>query len=156
MPTIDNRSPCKELNCRSRAVKSGLCDDHLKTSSILSDDRHKFYNATKRDPLKGIVYRSHRWRKLSKRMIETYPLCTRCYAKGRIKGAQLTDHLVGFIDETDPHAWDESFLYPLCKKCHAIVTALEKHNNFLEMSLQSAVFLKYDGAMIRTPKEIIL
>ena len=79
-------------------------------------------------------------------MLSLYPICTKCDAEGKIVLANLTDHLFGFTGETDPNAWDENCLYPLCTNCHAAVTAMEKHINFLAMPLTKAVELKYSGA----------
>ena len=152
MATIDTRPPCKQPNCRARAVKNGHCEQHQQQAAA----RHIDYNRHGRNKEKLKVYNTQRWKKLSKRMIALHPLCTRCEAMGRIRPAQMTDHLYGFIDDTDEHAWGEEFLYPLCNHCHAIVTALEKRVNFLGMELYKAVDLKYEGAEIRPETKITL
>ena len=145
MAFIDDRPNCKDPRCRNRAEKGGYCDDH-KTDR---NERHKEYNDFKRDPAKVKVYNSQRWKKLRTRIIDSNPLCTRCEPNGKLTPANLVDHLVGFVDENDPHAWDPDYLFPLCTRCHAIVTAKERYTNFLKMPLVEAVFLKYDGAIPR-------
>ncbi len=143
MAQIDTRPGCKDPRCRNRATKGGYCDDH----KVDRNERHSIYSQFKRDPKKTNVYGSQRWKKKSKKTLSERPLCTRCKALNKIVPAVLVDHLVGFIDENDPHAWDDSYLYPLCTKCHAIVTAKERHTNFLSMPFLEAVFIKYDGAI---------
>jgi hypothetical protein len=61
----------------------------------------------------------------------------------------MVDHLVGFKNKEDPHAWDENYLYPLCNLCHGVVTGKEKHVDFSKMPLEKAVFSKYDGADLK-------
>ena len=142
MATIDTRPGCRNPKCKNRAIKSGYCSDHQSHAN----DRHHEYNKFKRDPKKVAVYNSYKWKQTRRRILEKYPLCTRCQALGKYTGAQMVDHLVGFTDKEDPHAWDELYLYPLCNLCHGIVTGKEKHTNFLNMSLVKAIYLKYDGA----------
>ncbi len=60
----------------------------------------------------------------------------------------MVDHLFGFIDENDSNAWNEEVLFPLCNKCHSIVTALEKTINFIDYDLESAIFVKYGSSKI--------
>jgi len=151
MAFVDNRSGCKSSGCRNRATSGGYCDDH-KTEQ---PDRHAFYNKTKRDPEKVKVYNSHKWKKTRRRILEKYPLCVRCNALGKYRSAQMVDHLVGFKNERDPHAWDPDFLFPLCNQCRGIVTGKEKHVNFLDMSLNEAIYLKYDGADQKPPDDTI-
>jgi len=139
MATIDRRSGCKFYGCKNRADFGGYCKDHKIESSV----RHKDYNKFSRNKEKGKVYGSARWKKLRLRVLQLQPLCSRCLGLSRFNPADMVDHTVGFTDKDDPNAWDIKKLYPLCNKCHAIVTEKEKHINFLTMSLNEAVLLKY-------------
>ncbi len=139
MAQIDTRPPCKSARCKNRAEKGGYCDDHKASRNA----RHSIYSKLKRDPKKTKVYGSQRWKKKSKRVLSERPLCTVHDAQNKIVAAVLVDHLVGFIDENDPHAWDDNYLFPLCTKCHAIVTAKERYINFLQMPYNEALFVKY-------------
>jgi len=151
MPTLDLRKPCKELGCRSRAVTRGFCEDHQKHVSELN----RLYDTTQRDKLKAKVYRSRRWQSKRLSILRENPLCTKCHAAGKVVLAQMVDHLKGFKDENDPLAWDSDYLYPLCNKCHAVVTAQEKRVDFLTMPLEEAVFSKYQ-AEVKADTEIYL
>ncbi len=140
MAQIDTRPGCKMPRCRNRAEKGGYCKDHKTEIKYKSRE----YDA-RRDQKKVKVYNSNRWKKTRLRVLEDRPLCTRCENLSIITPAVMVDHLVGFIDENDVHAWDHNYLFPLCSKCHGIVTAKEKRINFLQMPLIEAVFLKYEG-----------
>ncbi len=139
MPTLDKRPPCKEIGCRERASHRGYCEAHQKNVGEI----HKLYDNTQRNPDKAKVYRSRRWRNKRLKILRDTPLCTMCHSNGKVVLAQMVDHLVGFTDEDDPHAWDDDYLYPLCYRCHAIVTHLEKKIDFSQMPLKEAVFAKY-------------
>ena len=143
MAFVDSRPPCKIPNCRKRAEKFGLCSEH-KTQT----------EKPNRDAKKTKVYNSYRWKQTRKRVMSKNPICVRCDALGFIRPAVLIDHLFGFKDENDVHAWEDPFLFPLCAKCHGVVTSKEKYINFLQMPLNEAVFLKYDGHIQKTDNTI--
>ena len=64
------------------------------------------------------------WRKASRRFLNENPLCALCKQAGRIRGSEVTDHII-------PHKgdmalfWDRNNWQPLCCRCHSRKTALE-------------------------------
>ena len=72
------------------------------------------------------LYNSQRWRNLRKNFLDLNPLCVYCKQAGKIKPADVVDHIV-------PHKgnlklfWDESNLQALCKTCHDSAKALKEN-----------------------------
>ena len=90
--------------------------------------RRKYNPAPK--PFEGIVRKSGRfnygtqaWKRLRNAKIKSMPLCEICNATGRIKAAQVVDHISPIDDGGDPWAWDN--LQSLCTACHNRKTGKE-------------------------------
>lgn len=58
-----------------------------------------------------------RWQKVSKKFLQSHPLCVECMKNGKYTKATVVDHIV-------PHRgdqklfWDQSNWQPMCKTCH--------------------------------------
>jgi len=55
----------------------------------------------------------------------------------------MTEHLYGFTDSNDHHAFGEDFLFTVCFKCHSELTRKEFKVNMREMSYEEAIHFKY-------------
>jgi len=151
MAYIDKRPPCKMPGCHARAEKRGYCSQHQQHNALAD----KEYNKHRRDEKKSKVYYSTRWRKLRKQVFKLSPLCVSCIAKGHYVVGEIVDHLVPFTDENDPLAFDIDNLYPVCRKCHNIITPREKTFDFKSMSREDAYRIKYGGEIIKRDYEEI-
>lgn len=69
-------------------------------------------------------YQSKEWRKCRKIFIADNPLCVECRKKGRVREANVVDHIVPRKDGGSD--FDNSNLQPMCAKCHAAKSAKEK------------------------------
>jgi len=61
-------------------------------------------------------YNSRAWRRLSHAYRQANPLCEECKRSGRIKQAQVVDHIIPIRVGGDPYDMDN--LQRLCAKCH--------------------------------------
>lgn len=52
------------------------------------------------------------------------PLCRRCEARDKIEAAHVVDHIIP--KDICPDPWDHSNWQSLCRKCHAIKSAIDK------------------------------
>ena len=55
-------------------------------------------------------------RKLREQLLREEPLCRMCKAKGRIRTAEIADHIVPIAKGGATH--DITNLQPVCKECH--------------------------------------
>ena len=70
-------------------------------------------------------YNSLRWRTVSKRHKQEYPLCAACEALGEVVGVQVTDHAIP-INEGGARMDTRNYL-SLCHPCHNRKRGLEAH-----------------------------
>ena len=70
-------------------------------------------------------YQSPQWRKLSKQKRTHQPLCEHCLAAGRIRIADVVDHIIELKDDWSLRL-EWSNLQSLCHECHNTKTNLEK------------------------------
>ena len=75
------------------------------------EDHSSFYNSTA-------------WRKLSKARLAKHPLCVHCQARGILKEAAVTDHVIPIRQGGE--AWETSNMQSLCHQCHNRKSAKEK------------------------------
>ncbi|VDH11635.1 Prophage Lp3 protein 12 [Lactiplantibacillus plantarum] len=68
-------------------------------------------------------YKSSAWRKLSRRFLESNPVCVQCYQDGVIRKADVVDHVIEIKDDWSRRL-DESNLQPLCYRHHNRKTGL--------------------------------
>ena len=111
MPSKPN-IPCKHPGC-AVLIPAGTkyCDEH---KSLHSEE------------IRSAASRGYdsRWRKASKRFLQTHPLCVRCMAEGKYMRATVVDHIKSH--RGDPTLfWDEGNWQSLCKKCHDRKTMME-------------------------------
>lgn len=89
--------------------------------------RQRFYNSTE-------------WRKLKEVVFAEEPLCRFCKEKGRLKLAEVVDHVIDIIDSP----WlclENSNVRPLCTQCHNSRTALTNTSKEDLQSPQSLIDL---------------
>jgi 5-methylcytosine-specific restriction protein A len=70
-------------------------------------------------------YWSPIWRKTAKAHKAANPLCVKCKEEGRIKGAEVTDHITPIEDGGARLDWNN--LQSLCHSCHNSKSASERH-----------------------------
>lgn len=63
------------------------------------------------------LYHSYRWTRLSRTFRAAHPLCAECARNGRLKAAEVVDHIVPFPVCRD--FFDDSNLQSLCGDCNA-------------------------------------
>lgn len=71
----------------------------------------------------GRPYNSKKWRRASKRFLESNPLCVMCAKSGKTKASSITDH----IDHEEYDFWDEEGWQALCHRCHNRKSGREAH-----------------------------
>jgi 5-methylcytosine-specific restriction endonuclease McrA len=84
------------------------------------------------------VYRTNRWKEISKRNLRENPLCVMCKAEGKIVAATETDHIIPISKGGDP--WAKENLQSLCKPHNRLkvntdheptkIHSKEKENNY--------------------------
>lgn len=62
------------------------------------------------------LYHTYRWTRLSRAFRQSHPLCAECARKGRLKAADVVDHITPFPVCRD--FFDESNLQSLCSDCN--------------------------------------
>lgn len=62
------------------------------------------------------LYHTYRWTRLSRAFRQSHPLCAECARSGRLKAAEVVDHIVPFPVCRD--FFDESNLQSLCADCN--------------------------------------
>lgn len=62
------------------------------------------------------LYHTFRWTRLSRAFRQSHPLCAECARNGRLKAAEVVDHIVPFPVCRD--FFDESNLQSLCSDCN--------------------------------------
>jgi 5-methylcytosine-specific restriction protein A len=90
-------------------------------------ERHKKETAKQIDDRRGTaVSRGYdgRWQKARHSYLLHHPLCVTCQAEGRIKAANVVDHIIPHKGDKQVF-WDISNWQSLCKQCHDIKTAKE-------------------------------
>lgn len=63
------------------------------------------------------LYHSYRWTRLSRTFRAAHPLCAECARNGRLKAAEVVDHIVPFPVCRD--FFEEANLQSLCGDCNA-------------------------------------
>jgi 5-methylcytosine-specific restriction protein A len=75
-------------------------------------------------------YSSSRWIKTRKYIIEKEPLCRECLKKGKVKPAQMVDHIIPISEDSSYELkFGEDNLRPLCYSCHRIITNIDNSKN---------------------------
>lgn len=59
----------------------------------------------------------YRWQKARKAFLSEHPLCIYCQRMGRLKSADVVDHIKPHKGDLDLF-WDPMNWQPLCKACH--------------------------------------
>ena len=62
------------------------------------------------------LYHTYRWTRLSRAFRQSHPLCAECARNGRLKAAEVVDHIVPFPVCRD--FFDEGNLQSLCSDCN--------------------------------------
>lgn len=118
MPTRYKRA-CLEAGCLGYAERFGRCEAHA--APIIARR-----NAVDRSAEAGRgLYFTTRWKKMRAAVLRAEPLCRDCAAKGRPEPATEIDHVVRHQGNAW-RFWDMSNLQPLCARCHARKTFIER------------------------------
>ena len=66
----------------------------------------------------GRLYDRRRWRRASKLFLQAHPLCRMCEAAGRVRLAQVVEHVVPHKGDEEKF-WDEANWQGLCATDHS-------------------------------------
>ena len=102
--------PCAVNGCPNLTDKT-YCEFHRKQRNIS-------YSRFDRDKEMQLFYKSKAWRMLRASYLEEHPLCEECQRNGRLKPAEMVDHIVPIKQGGEP--LDTSNLQALCWSCHSI------------------------------------
>lgn len=102
------KQPCAYPNC-PELTDGRYCEKHRRQ---VNQD----YNRYTRDEDSKAFYNGKDWRALSKRQLQREPLCAECLRAGRVKPAEIADHITP-ISEGGAR-YDDENLQSLCKRCH--------------------------------------
>lgn len=87
-------------------------------------------NESYTDLAKSGFYYSTKWRKVRKYILDKEPLCRRCLDVGKIKPADMVDHIIPIsFSSSEELKFGEDNLQPLCFTCHRIVTNEDRGKN---------------------------
>lgn len=114
---------CEHPGCRTLvAYDTRYCEKHRKITNkwryhkrMYDSDESKYQQ----------FYKSSAWRKLSRRFLESNPVCVQCYQDGVIRKADVVDHVIEIKDDWSRRL-DESNLQPLCYRHHNRKTRLAR------------------------------
>ena len=112
--------PCSYPGC-PKFTNGTYCEKHRKAVN----NTYNRYSRT--DGIKKF-YNSSAWRLLSKSQLQRQPLCEECLRSGRIKPAQIADHIIS-VKQDYSKRYDINNLQSLCKACHNKKTFTFKENN---------------------------
>jgi 5-methylcytosine-specific restriction endonuclease McrA len=100
-------------------VRAAYCETHQAEVDAKRQAQrlasHQDYN--KRRDSSDAFYKTYAWRKFSKEYRLQHPLCQACKEAGRIRQADLVDHIQPFKLRPDL-AFALSNVRPLCHECH--------------------------------------
>jgi len=102
--------PCSVSGCPA-LVDKGKCPEH---SRQYERDRG---SSTERGY-------DRRWQKARLTYLKRHPLCAECERQGRVKAAEVVDHVIPHKGNTTLF-WDVSNWQALCKACHDYKTSTE-------------------------------
>lgn len=114
---------CEHPGCRTLvAYDTRYCEKHRKATNkwryhkrMYDSDESKYQQ----------FYKSSAWRKLSRRFLESNPVCVQCYQDGVIRKADVVDHVIEIKDDWSRRL-DESNLQCLCLQHHNRKTRLAR------------------------------
>ena len=75
------------------------------------------------------VYATERWKKLSKLMRATHPLCQRCEMQGSVRPTEHVHHIEPLSWGGEPYAM--SNLLCLCENCHRVLHTIEGSSRYV-------------------------
>ena len=116
MPNKGAKS-CSYPRCSGRVKYYGaghLCEKHRKQKQ-----REKAKRDVAKNPEVKKFYDSKVWRSLRMEQLVEEPLCRECRKKGRLKAAEMVDHIVPVRVDWERRL-DKTNLQSLCNRCHAV------------------------------------
>jgi 5-methylcytosine-specific restriction enzyme A len=75
--------------------------------------------------VKDFDYNARAWRNKAKAHKAAHPFCAECERQGIVTAVAHTDHIKPIKIGGDP--WDDDNLQSLCKRCHDVKSAKERH-----------------------------
>ena len=118
MPTRAKRA-CLEAGCLGYAVQYGRCETHAAPIRARIQARDRSGEAGRG------FYFTTRWKRLRAAVLRAEPLCRHCAAVDRPEPATDVDHVVRHGGDVRKF-WDPHNLQPLCARCHARKTVVER------------------------------
>ncbi len=121
MPTRAKRA-CLEAGCLGYAEAFGRCEAHAAPIRARIQARDRSGEAGRG------FYFTTRWKRLRAAVLRAEPLCRHCVAVNRPEPATDVDHVIRHAG--DPwRFWAPGNLQPLCARCHARKTVIERRGN---------------------------
>jgi 5-methylcytosine-specific restriction protein A len=113
------QAACGVFACPRPVTARGRCAIHnraLEQTRGLDSDRHRG----------AALYRSARWRRLRRRLLNARPLCecSDCHRNHRVLPATRVHHIRHHGGDPDVF-FDERNLQPVAERCHNRITAME-------------------------------
>ena len=106
---------CRAPNCNKLIPSDkAYCEAHQPPPRI------PFANATRSNE---VLYKTHRWRTLRKKIIAETPYCVYCGVGSNLQ----VHHKIPPRGDEDLF-YDEGNCVPICKRCHRLITAREIKN----------------------------
>jgi 5-methylcytosine-specific restriction protein A len=123
--------PCKTEGCAglhtySKTEFSGYCVSCSPSAAAAHATKIRAYSKKRKDrnDVYDAFYATKAWRKCRDAFIKANPLCSHCESRGRIKPADVVDHVKERRDGGADYEW--SNLQSLCHPCHNHKSAEER------------------------------
>lgn len=125
-PTQCRTQGCSGLHHGTDSEFKGFCNDCSPAAAAAHALKYRKVSQRRRERNDKLdaFYATTTWRKCRDAFIKANPLCSHCESRGRIKAADVADHIV---ERRDGGAdYDHANLQALCSSCHNTKTAAER------------------------------
>lgn len=130
------KRPCKRPGCYELVAKA-YCEKHQPQSPPRSRREHdQKYQETRTDYKHHLFYNSDAWKRLRKWKLRRAPLCEHCECKGKVKPAEMVDHIVEIKDDWSLRLKKDN-LQSLCWRCHTAKTLAERRKRKAQEASQT-------------------
>lgn len=119
------KRPCGRPGCMN-LTRERFCEAHKNIEEQERKERHRWYDANKRDQRVSKFYKSLAWVRLREQaLMRDHGLCQECLKQQRITPATEVDHIIPIRVDWGKRLKLEN-LQSLCHKCHMKKTAEDR------------------------------